>query len=171
MKQRQPCPYGPVQDLSVIQETNAYCWVDIVVDNADAWVRFEGDGASNLADPSFAAKAGETNHVVILIGKTYKVTCGMPFTVVGKSDPAIDERWEGVNTLWLNWPVNIWSFGDDEEPPLLLMSFGSGSHRGNGFTMFVSPSGLGGGFHWTNSCCSVSGSGYYFSYNCNGDCQ
>ena len=25
------CPYGPVQDLSVINETNAYCWVDIVV--------------------------------------------------------------------------------------------------------------------------------------------
>ena len=164
-------PYGPVQDLSVIEETNAYCWVDIVVDNADAWVRFECDGASNLADPSFAAKAGETNHVVILIGKTYKVTCDMPFTVVGKSDPAIDEWWEDGNTLWLNWPVNIWSVGDDEEPPLLLMSFGSGSHRGNGFTMYVSPSGLGGGFNWTNSCCSVSGSGYYFSYNCNGDCH
>ena len=91
-------PYGPVQDLSVIEETNAYCWVDIVVNAADAWVRFEGDGASNLADPSFAAKAGETNHVVILIGKTYKVTCDMPFTVVGKSDPSIDEWWEDSNT-------------------------------------------------------------------------
>ena len=88
------CPYGPVQDLSVIEETNAYCWVDIVVNAADAWVRFEGDGASNLADPSFAAKAGETNHVVLLIGKTCKVTCDMPFTVVGKSDPSIDEWWE-----------------------------------------------------------------------------
>ena len=41
-------PYGSVQDLSVIEETNAYCWVDIVVNSADAWVRFEGDGASNL---------------------------------------------------------------------------------------------------------------------------
>ena len=164
-------PYGPVQNLSVIEETNAYCWVDIVVDNADAWVRFEGDGASNLADPSFAAKAGETNHVVILIGKTYKVTCDMPFTVVGKSDPAIDEWWEDGNTLWLNWPVDIWSRGDDEEPPLLLMSFGNGSPRRKGFTMFVSPSGLGGGFAWTNCCCSVSGSGYYFSYNCNADCS
>ena len=87
------CPYGPVQDLSVIQETNAYCWVDIVVNNADARVRFEGDGASNLSDPSFAAKAGETNHVVILIGKTYKVTCDMPFTVVAKSAPSIQEWW------------------------------------------------------------------------------
>ena len=163
-------PYGPVQDLSVIQETNAYCWVDIVVNTADAWVRFEGDGASNLADPSFAAKEGETNHVVILIGKTYKVTCDMPFTVVGKSDPSIDEWWEDGNTLWLNWPVSIWSWGDDEEPPLLLMSFGNGSLRRKGFTMFVSPSGLGGGFNWTNSCCSVSGSGLHFSYGCDGFC-
>ena len=62
-------PYGPVQDLSVIEETNAYCWVDIVVNSADAWVRFEGDGPSNLADPSFAAKAGATNRVIILIGE------------------------------------------------------------------------------------------------------
>ena len=163
-------PYGPVQDLSVIGETNAYCWVDIVVNTADAWVRFEGDRVSNLADPSFAAKAGETNHVVILIGKTYKVTCDMPFTVVGKSDPAIDEWWEDGNTLWLNWPVDIWARGDDEESPLLLMSFGSGSHRGNDFTMFVSPSGLGGEFSWTNSCCAVYGSGMHFSYGCDGFC-
>ena len=64
-------PFGAVQDLSVIEETNAYCWVDIVVDRADAWVNFRGDGISNLSDPSFAAAAGETNHVIILIGKTY----------------------------------------------------------------------------------------------------
>ncbi|MBQ0032284.1 MAG: hypothetical protein KBT68_05740 [bacterium] len=163
-------PYGPVQDLSVIEETNAYCWVDIVVDNADAWVRFEGDGASNLADPSFAAKAGETNHVVILIGKTYKVTCDMPFTVVGKSDPSIDEWWEDGNTLWLNWPVDIWARGDDEEPPLLLMSFGNGLGRGKDFTMFVIPSCLGGEFSWTNSCCAVYGSGTHFSYGCDEFC-
>ena len=163
-------PYGPVQDLSVIEETNAYCWVDIVVDNADAWVRFEGDGASNLADPSFAAKAGETNHVVILIGKTYKVTCDMPFTVVGKSDPAIDEWWEDGNALWLNWPVNIWSWGDDEDMPLLLMGTGNGMGGGSGFTMRVRPSGLGGEFSWTNSCCAVHGSGMHFSYGCDGFC-
>ena len=163
-------PYGPVQDLSVIGETNAYCWVDIVVNTADAWVRFEGDGASNLADPSFAAKAGETNHVVILIGKTYKVTCDMPFTVVGKSDPSIDEWWEDGNTLWLNWPVDIWAWGDDEDMLLLLMGTGSGMSGGSGFTMRVRPSGLGGEFLWTNSCCSVSGSGLHFSYGCDGFC-
>ena len=147
-------PYGPVQDLSVIEVTNAYCWVDIVVNAADAWVRFEGDGASNLADPSFAAKAGETNHVVILIGKTYKVTCDMPFTVVGKSDPSIDEWWEDGNTLWLNWPVQIEAWDGN----------------GDSFMMHVVPNCLGGEFSWTNSCCAVSGSGVHFSYGCDGFC-
>lgn len=50
------------------------------------------------------------------------------------------------------------------------MGFRSGSHRGNGFAMFVSPSGLGGEFSWTNSCCAVSGSGLHFSYGCDGFC-
>lgn len=164
-------PYGPVQDLSVVDEPDAYCWVDIVVHDADAWVRFEGDGHSNLADPQFAAKAGETNHVIILIGKTYKVTCDMPFSVIAKSDNAIDEWWEDGRTLWLNWPVDIWSWGDDEDMPLLmLLGAGNGSPRRHGFTMFVSPSGLGGSFNWTNSCCPVTGSGYYFTYNCGNSC-
>ena len=143
-------PYGPVQDLSVVNETNAYCWVDIVVNNADAWVRFEGDGPSNLADPRFAAKAGETNHVVILIGKTYKVTCDMEFTVVAKSDPAIDAWWEDDRTLWLNWPVTIEAW----------------EGNGNSFRMHVDPGCLGGTFVWTESNCPLSGSGLFFSYSC-----
>ena len=166
-------PYGPVQDLSVINETNAYCWVDIVVNNADAWVRFEGDGPSNLADPSFAAKGGETNHVVILIGKMYKVTCDVPFSIVGKSDPAIDERWEDDRTVWLNWPVRI-SVPEDGDGPRLLSAglrlMGAGPTRKE-FTMCVEPDGLGGFFSWTNSCCSVSGSGIHFSYSCDEYCH
>ena len=163
-------PYGPAQNLSVIEETDAYCWVDIVVERADAWVRFEGDGSSNLSDPSFAARAGETNHVIILIGKTYKVTCDMPFSVRTKSDPAIDEWWEDAHTLWLNWPVSIWSQGDDEDMPLLLLGAGNGSRDSQGFTMYVWPTCLGGSFTWTNCCCSISGGGNHFSYNCNGGC-
>ena len=91
--------------------------------------------------------------VVILIGKTYKVTCDMPFAVVGKSSEEVEETWEDARTLWLNWPVTIWAEGD--EPPLA-----------RSFTMHVVPSGLGGGFAWTNCCCSVSGSGYAFSVSC-----
>ena len=162
-------PYGAVQDLSVIEETNAYCWVDVVVDRADAWVNFKGDGISNLSDPSFAAKAGETNHVIILIGKTYEVTCDMPFRVIAKSDTAIEEWWQDDHTLWLNWPVDIWAQGDGDMP-LLLLGAGNGSHESNGFTMHVWPSSLGGVFNWTNCCCSISGGGNHFSYNCNGDC-
>lgn len=37
--------------------------------------------------------------------------------------------------------------------------------------MLVSPSNLGGGFTWTNYCCSLSGNGYMFSYGCNGSCS
>ena len=143
-------PYGPVQDLSVINETNAYCWVDIVVNNADAWMVFEGDGPSNLADPRFAAKAGETNHVVILIGKTYKVTCDMEFTVVAKSDPIIDVWWEDDHTLWLNWPVTIEAW----------------EGNGNSFRMHVVPGCLGGTFVWAESNCLLGGSGLSFSYSC-----
>ena len=143
-------PYGPVQDLSIIDETNAYCWVDIVVNNADAWVRFEGDGPSNLVDPSFAAKAGETNHVVILIGKTYKVTCDMQFSIVGKSDPVLDAWWEDDRTLWLNWPVTIEAW----------------EGNGNSFMMHVAPGCLGGTFVWTESSCPLGGSGLFFSYSC-----
>ena len=36
--------------------------------------------------------------------------------------------------------------------------------------MRVRPSGLGGEFSWTNSCCAVSGSGLHFSYGCDGFC-
>ena len=86
------------------------------------------------------------------------------------SNPAIDEWWENGNTLWLNWPVSIWSWGDDEDMPLLLMGTGNGMGGGSGFTMRVRPSGLGGEFSWTNSCCAVSGSGLHFSYGCDGFC-
>lgn len=163
-------PYGPAQDLSVIEEANAYCWVDIVVERADSWVRFEGDGFSNLSDPSFAAKAGETNRVVILIGKTYKVSCDMPFRVIDKSSEAIDEWWEDSQTLWLNWPVDIWAQGDNEDRPLLLMGTGNGMSGGSGFTMHVNPNCLGGEFSWTNSCCAVYGGGLHFTYGCDGFC-
>ena len=154
----------------MIEEANAYCWVDIVVERADSWVRFEGDGHSNLSDPSFAAKAGETNRVVILIGKTYKVSCDMPFRVIDKSSEAIDEWWEDSQTLWLNWPVDIWAQGDDEDRPLLLMGTGNGMSGGSGFTMHVNPNCLGGEFSWTNSCGAVYGGGLHFTYGCDSFC-
>ena len=35
----------------------------------------------------------------------------------------------------------------------------------------VTPDCLGGGFTWTNSCCSISSSGWTFGYSCNGECH
>ena len=70
----------------------------------------------------------EVNHVVILIGKTYKVTCDMPFGVVAKSDPSIDAWWEDDRILWLNWPVTIEAW----------------EGNGNSFRMHVDPGCLGG---------------------------
>ena len=164
--------FGPHQVLPEGANSNAYCWVDIVVHQANARVAFSGDGSSDLPDPSFVARAEEINRVALLIGKTYKVTCAMPFTVVGKSDPAIDEWWENDNTLWLNWPVDIWAVGDEEDVPLLLGAplFGA-SGGGNGFTMRVVPDCLFGDFVWTNCCCSISGGGCHYSYNCAGGCS
>ena len=69
---------------------------------------FTGDGASNLADPSFIAEADATNRVTLLIGKTYRVTCPMPFEVAAKSSDDIEDSWEEDRwALWLHWPVSI----------------------------------------------------------------
>lgn len=100
--------FGPHQTLPEGANTNAYCWVDLVVRRANAKVTFAGDGASNLADPSFIVKADATNRVTLLIGKTYRVTCPMPFEVAGRSSDDIEEAWEeDGGALWLHWPVSI----------------------------------------------------------------
>ena len=100
--------FGPHQTLPEGANSNAYCWVDLVAPDANAQVTFTGDGASNLADPSFIAEADATNRVTLLIGKTYRVTCPMPFEVAGKSSDDIEDSWEeDRQALWLHWPVAI----------------------------------------------------------------
>ena len=56
--------FGPHQTLPEGANSNAYCWVEIVVRQANARVVFAGDGASDLADPRFIAKAGEVHRVI-----------------------------------------------------------------------------------------------------------
>ena len=100
--------FGPHQTLPEGANADAYCWVDLVVRQANAQVTFAGDGASNLADPSFIAEADATNRVTLLIGKTYRVTCPMPFEVAAKSSDDIEDSWEeDWAALWLHWPVSI----------------------------------------------------------------
>ncbi len=100
--------FGLHQTLPEGANADAYCWVDLVVRQANAHVTFTGDGESNLADPSFIAEADATNRVTFLIGKTYRVTCPMPFEVAAKSSDDIeDSREENGAALWLHWPVSI----------------------------------------------------------------
>ena len=99
--------FGPRQTLPPGAHTNNYFWVDLVVRDADALVSFAGDAPSNLPDPAFVARAGETNRVTLLIGKAYAVSCRMPFGIVGKSSDAVEVRQEPDGTLRLQWPVAI----------------------------------------------------------------
>ena len=62
--------FGPHQTLPEGANSNAYCWVDLVVPDANALVTFTGDGYSALPDPAFIAKAGATNRVILLIGNS-----------------------------------------------------------------------------------------------------
>ena len=73
----------------------------------NAKVTFTGDGASNLADPTFIAKAGETNRVTLLIGKSYQATCAFPFEIVGRSSTSIEVSRPSDRAADVCWPVKI----------------------------------------------------------------
>ena len=148
--------FGPHQELPQGANSNAYCRVDIVVPNANALVTFVGDAPCALPDPRFVAKAGETNRVTILIGKTYTVTCNMPIFCVDKSSFDIDVWQNSPTELCICWPVTIEAVG---------------MRSGASFSMSVWPDCLGGSFTWTNSCCSISSSGSVFTYSCNDACH
>ncbi|MBQ6916103.1 MAG: hypothetical protein IJQ65_10295, partial [Kiritimatiellae bacterium] len=170
--------FGPQDALPPGANTNAYCWVDLVVHDADAEVVFSGDGYSDLADPHFMARAEVTNRVTILIGKGYEVTCDEAIECVGVSDEAIEVWNHDERSLHVRWPVMI-EYIDGDEPQRggsLLRSRGA-ALRGNGAPgglsrrMRVVPDWLGGEFVWaTNHCCGVSMSGFSLLWDCGGDC-
>ncbi len=191
--------FGPHQTLPDGANSNAYCWVDVVVPQANAKVTFSGDGASNLADPSFIAKASEAHRVAILIGKTYRVTCPLPFRIAAKSSGEIEETWNGANEVELRWPVSVNSCVTDDDAesdaqraairrisvvdtsdytlsPLMTLvatadvNATTPTTRSQSFVMSVVPSGLGGLFDWTKHCCSISGTDYAFEQTCRGRC-
>jgi len=148
--------FGPQQQLPQGANSNAYCWVDLVVSGAASIVTFSGEGASNLPDPSFIALPGETNRVMLLIGKEYRVASRMPICCVGRSDYAIEVSQDSATSLSVVWPVTI--------EPVAMRS-------GASFSMSVTPDFLGGGFTWTNCCCSISSSGNSFTYSCDESCH
>ena len=148
--------FGLHQELPQGANSNAYCWVDLVVPNANALVTFIGDGPSALPDPAFIAKAGETNRVTLLIGKTYQVTSRMPISCIDQSSGDIEVYQISPTELQIVWPVEIEA---------------SSMRSGSSFSMSVWPDWLGGTFTWTNSCCAVlSSGGWSYSYTCAENC-
>ena len=119
-------------------------------------MKFVGDAPSDYADPIFIAKSGETNEVVILIGKTYTISSEWPFDVVGASDPETEV-----------WQMRSAAHQTNVRRPVTISASG-----GNPFTMSVNPSDLGGMFSWNApSCgCTISGGGDTFSWNCSTTC-
>ena len=69
----------------------------------------EGDGYSHLPDPVFVARAGDTNHVVLLLGKPYDIHCNMPIQVVGKEGVEVEVS-EADGNLGVVWPVRTTNF-------------------------------------------------------------
>ena len=94
--------------------TNHYYWIDVVASDRDADVKFCGDGPSHLPDPLFFSHAGETNRVLLLIGKRYEVFSEAAVRPVGASSAAV--VFAGVGTISpenptrrfsVRWPVTI----------------------------------------------------------------
>ena len=141
------------QELPCGANENAYCWIEIRP-RWNSYIEFVGDGPSDLDDPYLWAKAGETYRVQLLIGKTYFIESTQPLDVVGKSDSSIEVDGNGTCELEVVWPVRMSAL----------------ESNGNGFRMVVRPSGLGGFFNWTDSCCTVYGSDQVFRYGCSGNC-
>ena len=158
--------WGPHDELPQGANTNAYCWVDVVVSGADAEVMFTGDGPSDLPDPHFMARAGATNRVTVLIGKGYVVQADEPIECVGSSDPAIEVTRTAETSLCVRWPVTV-TFEDVAVPQVR----GGNSLQGIERTLNVIPDCLGGEFEWTsNHCCEISMSGLSFAWSCSGAC-
>ena len=145
--------FGPSNVLPEGANSNAYCTVSVVVTGADALVSFDGDKPSNYPDPQFVARHGETNNVVILVGKAYDVRCDQPFSIIEASDP------ETVTLI-----------SDDVVRVIRPVEIECTQESCTGFSMLVNPSCLGGVFSWTSNCCPISNTGLSFLYGANEGC-
>ena len=162
--------FGPRQDYPGALNTNHYCWVDLVVSDANALVTFVGDKPCELADPKFVARAGDTNRVYLLIGKYYAVHCDMPISCVDRESTDIVVQGDEHN-LTILWPVGMEFAG---VPPLLASPqfLGAPSGGGGGVAPQLTPVRVGGGsFTWENAfCCTSTTSGGVPVFCCNGAC-
>ena len=159
--------FGPANILPEGANTNAYCTVSLSATGPDTLVVFEGDGPSDYPDPRFVARHGETNEVLILIGKTYTVSSAWPIEFTGASDPET-EIFAPLMRLRATRPLR----GETPQTHTVRRPVSISASDGNPFTMSVVPSNLGGVFSWNASdCgCSITGGGNTFSWNCSMSC-
>ena len=145
---------------------DAYCTVGITAAEPMTWIRFEGDGASDLADPSFFIRTNESVDVTLLMGKTYRVLATNEIGVVGVGDPGITVVTNAPGDLTIVRPVTV-----SVAPRYNLMLLGAGPAESDGaFRMHVSPA-VGGTFEWTNTCCTITSRGDSFWFACGGECS
>ncbi len=168
--------FGPSNLLPPGCNSNAYYYVDVMGLGADAKITFVGDAPSDYPDPSFMAKSGTTNHVALLIGKSYEVVSREPFVCEGSSHESIEISTVGSSgNVRVCWPVQIDCVEDDSETSGLR---GVSAHSGTGggcrgsFSATVTPDWLGGAFVWAStSCCPLNGVGNRFTYGGRENCR
>ena len=164
--------FGPHQDLSGIAHSNNYYWVDLVVPTANALVTFTGSGASSLPDPSFVAKAGETNRVVLLLGKPYTAKCRLPLVCVGTSHPDVAVGEDRNGHLTICRPVRCEIV--DDSPIAAFRASAVTSHAASGGRRLrFTPDPDGFDVTWNGNYCCLEPPPPPFTvplFNCNGNC-
>ena len=161
--------YGNDNTLPSGADEGAYYWIDIVVSNATAKVKFVGEGESNYPDPDFVAKENTTNRVVLLIGKPYTVTCDEAIGIIAKSDADINVEHISENEIKIIWPLQ---FDVSHETMYATPRAMTTVPIQGGFSIETFPL-LTGVYIWeTNKCCDFKSEslGNLWKFSCQDDC-
>ena len=164
--------FGPRQDLSSIAHSNNYYWVDLVAPDANALVTFKGGGASNLPDPVFVAKAGETNRVVLLLGKSYTVNCRLPLVCVGASHLDVEVGEDADGRLTVCRPVRCEIVDDSPVAAFRTPTVAPHAASGGRHVRFT-PDPEGSDVTWNGNYCCLEPPPPPFTvplFNCDGNC-
>ena len=130
--------------------TNAYYFVAVVASRGPAPIYFTADGESRLGNPVVVARAGETNHVPLLIGATYTVSSTAPLAIEAPPSAMVTQMRDG-SSFTVTWSSGF-----------------SCSSQGGLFVPVVSEHArLAGEFFWTGGCCLLV-NGITMRYACNG---
>ena len=161
--------YGNDNTLPSGADEGAYYWVDLVVSNATAKVKFVGEGESNYPDPDFVAKENSTNRVVLLIGKPYTVTCDEAIGIIARSDEDINVEHISENEIKIIWPLQ---FDVSHETMCATTRATTTVPVQGGFSIETFPL-LTGVYIWeTNKCCDFKSEslGNLWRFSCQDDC-